>query len=425
MSLAATNFIPRIIPAMVQQHVDDAASLHSIRSTLVRAAHVRLRKLAGFDARVEAHLEGLEIAGAAAKPLCEAALEGASSGAIFVATVRSLESCDSTWLEHLLAMSESSARCRSGFSSAFGWIESARLRGVVADYLRSTRPFARLIGIAACGSQRVDPNLGSAHFLEDPDPRVRARVYRSAGELGKRELVSRLGGVIDAEDPGCQFWAAWSAVLLGDKHRSLEILEVFARDPGPNRARAFQLALQAVSVGKAHTLLQSLAQNPAELRWVIRGAGLSGDPAYVPWLIGLMTHDELACLAGEAFTAITGVDSEWLDLERRRPESFKSGPNDDPADPNVRLDEDEGLPWPDAVKVEVWWHANGQRFQPGMRYFMGQPLNRDHCLKVLKEGFQRQRITAALYLSLLNPGTPLFEWRAPARRQQRLLAEMA
>jgi len=31
---------------------------------------------------------------------------------------------------------------------------------------------------------------------------------------------------------------------------------------------------------------------------------------------------------------------------------------------------------------------------------------------VLKEGFQRQRIAAALYLSLLNPGTPLFEWRA-------------
>jgi hypothetical protein len=55
---------------------------------------------------------------------------------------------------------------------------------------------------------------------------------------------------------------------------------------------------------------------------------------------------------------------------------------------------------------------------------MGQPLNRDHCLKVLKEGFQRQRIAAAVYLSLLNPGTPLFEWRAPARRQQRLLAEM-
>ena len=40
-------------------------------------------------------------------------------------------------------------------------------------------------------------------------------------------------------------------------------------------------------------------------------------------------------------------------------------------------------------------------------------------------GARRGAIAAALYLSLLNPGTPLFEWRAPARRQQRLLAEMA
>jgi hypothetical protein len=55
---------------------------------------------------------------------------------------------------------------------------------------------------------------------------------------------------------------------------------------------------------------------------------------------------------------------------------------------------------------------------------MGEPLNRENCLRVLKEGFQRQRIAAALYLSLLNPGTPLFEWRAPAWRQQRLLATM-
>jgi len=53
---------------------------------------------------------------------------------------------------------------------------------------------------------------------------------------------------------------------------------------------------------------------------------------------------------------------------------------------------------------------------------MGEPLNAENCQRVLRTGYQRQRIAAALYLSLLNPGTPLFEWRAPARRQQRLLA---
>ncbi len=104
--------------------------------------------------------------------------------------------------------------------------------------------------------------------------------------------------------------------------------------------------------------------------------------------------------------------SAWLDLERLPPPRLELGPDDDPNAPNVDMDEDDGLPWPDPVKVHAWWNANSHRFQPGMRYFMGQPLNRDHCLRVLKEGFQRQRIAAALHLSLLDPGTPLFEWRA-------------
>jgi uncharacterized protein (TIGR02270 family) len=179
-----------------------------------------------------------------------------------------------------------------------------------------------------------------------------------------------------------------------------------------------------MSVDGSHRLLQSLAQDPANIRRLIRGAGLSGDPAYVPWLIGFMAEDQRARLAGESFSLITGLDLAWLDLERKPPENFESGPNDDPNDPNVEMDEDDGLPWPDQKLIQAWWNANSHRFQPGVRYFMGEPLNRENCLRVLKQGFQRQRSAAALYLSLLNPGTVLFNTSAPAWRQQRLLATM-
>ena len=58
------------------------------------------------------------------------------------------------------------------------------------------------------------------------------------------------------------------------------------------------------------------------------------------------------------------------------------------------------------------------------RYLMGEPPFTAHCLDVLKNGFQRQRMAAAIYLCLLKPGTPLFNTAAPAWRQQRLLATM-
>ena len=132
-----------------------------------------------------------------------------------------------------------------------------------------------------------------------------------------------------------------------------------------------------------------------------------------------------ARLAGEAFSLITGVDLGAAAISNgSRLRTSSPGPNDDPDDPNVDMDPDEGLPWPDSRKIEKWWAANSGRFQPGTRYFMGAPVTREHCIDVLKNGYQRQRILAAHYLCLLEPGTPLFNTSAPAWRQQRLLAKM-
>ena len=111
----------------------------------------------------------------------------------------------------------------------------------------------------------------------------------------------------------------------------------------------------------------------------------------------------------------------YLDLDRKPPQNFESGPNDHPDDPDVSMDEDESLPWPDLVKISAWWTTNKSRFRDGTRYFAGEPSSRAHCIHVLKEGYQRERIAAAQYLCLLNPGTQLFNTAAPARRQKALL----
>ena len=61
----------------------------------------------------------------------------------------------------------------------------------------------------------------------------------------------------------------------------------------------------------------------------------------------------------------------------------------------------------------------------GARYFMGAPVTREHCLDVVKNGYQRQRVLAAHYLCLLEPGTPLFNTSAPGLAgSQRLLAKI-
>lgn len=412
------------IPAVLRQHVDDAADLHAIRTRLCTAPHVKLEHLRRFDDRLAAHLDALAIAGPPARRLCETALEAAAPSAVFTATVQALGSRDVEWLERLLALAEVLPPVRDGLVAAFGWAEPEQLRGTVATLLRSENPLRRYLGVAACGMHRVDPGLGTSRLLNDPDARVRARAWRTAGELGRHELAPAAAAALSAEkDPGCRYWLAWAAVLLGNRGPALQAAAQIGTVPGEHQEEAFGLALQALPLDAAHELLRPLARGAAQIRRVvIRGAGVVGDPTYLPWLLGHMTDDALARLAGESFSAITGIDLAALDLERKPPEDLQSGPSDDPEDARVHPDADDGLPWPDAAKVRSWWDANAHRFQRGTRHFMGEPLNRENCLRVLAQGCQRQRIAAAISLALLSPGEPLFEWRAPARRQQSALA---
>jgi uncharacterized protein (TIGR02270 family) len=395
-----------------------------MRVVLVDAPHVRAPDLMRHDERMVAHLDGLSVAGDEGWRFCEMALETPSTGAVFTAAALALESRPAERLGRLLTLTKQGAAERTGLISAFGWVEPDRLHGVVVPLLASADSDHRLIGIAACAVHLVDPGLIASNRLLDSSPLVRARALRTAGEIGYQDAAQVCAASFEDEAGGVRFWSTWSSVMLGNRSTALDALARLATEEGEDRPRAFRLALQAMVPGAAHALLQEFARDRAQLRWLIEGSGIVGDPAYAPWLISHMKEPTTARVAGEAFSLITGVDLDTQQLYRERPANVQSGATDDAQDENVAIDADEGLMWPDVTKIEKWWAANSSRFTKGQRYFMGAPVTREHCIDVLKNGYQRQRILAAHYLCLLEPGTPLFNTSAPARRQQRLLAQM-
>jgi uncharacterized protein (TIGR02270 family) len=415
----------RIVGVVVSQHIEDLAILWNTRAVLLAGGTVALRHLARLDNRLAAHHDGGVIAGAEGLDMAAARLSEPTPASTFAVVTIAVELRETAQWDRCLAVAEAIPDSPVGLVSALGWVERDRLSGIGKQLLESPSPFRRRLGLAACRVHRVDPGPALLAGLKDEDSAVRAEALRTAGELGRHQLVSALGALIDA-DPHCQFWASWSAVLLGDRARAVETLWKAGMSPeNPHRARAFRLAIQAMNPASAHAALQRLGGDPAQLRWLTQGSGINGDPTYVPWLIKHMSDDKTARLAGEAFSLITGTDLALLDLERKPPENVEAGPNDNPDDDNVEMDPDEGLPWPDANRITAWWEKNGSRFQSGARYFMGAPVTREHCIQILKDGYQRQRILAAHYLCLLQPGTPLFNTSAPAWRQQKLLAQMA
>lgn len=412
------------VPIVVSQHVADAAVLHTVRAHLVSAPHARLRHVGRLDERMAAHLDGVAVAGEFGAQLALAALESPGVGELFVATVGAIGSGQSISLDKLFSLMETLPEANAGLISAFGWVSAHTLRGTVSELLGHAEPLRKCVGIAACSMHRVDPGATLDAAIVSSDARLRARALRCAGETGRRDLLPVCLQQVNDEDQACAFWAAWSAALLGDRGAAVISMSKLCPSPNPNRERALQLVLKILSGEDTHVLLKTLAQNPANLRALIQGTGIAGDPFYVPWLIKQMADEKMTRLAGESFSFITGLDLAYLGLDKNSPENTESGPNDDPNDDNVAMDEDDNLPSPDPVKIQVWWDSNKSRFTEGVRYFMGAPVTREHCVHALKEGYQRQRIAAAQYLCLLQPGTQLFPTSAPAWRQQRWLAKM-
>ncbi len=415
-----------IIESIVSQHAEEAAFLWLLRDAAVSAPHYSLTDLAELDSRVEAHIDGLRIAGDEGWSCCAEGLQQEESGEVFAATVIALEGEDPRRIEQVCAAVEAAPETARGFVSAVGWTAPDKLRGKVAGLLEAGSPLWRRIGIAACAAHRVDCGERLSRAFEDADPKLRARALRAAGELARRDLLPALRRQMRAEVPACGFWAAWSAVLLGDRGEGLSALQSIAGSATPLGSRAIQVVLRSLPPAAAGEWLKASAPYPEHRRDLVTGCGVSGDPVYIPWLITRMEEaPDLARVAGEALSLITGVDIAYEDLEGDPPDDFEAGPTERPEDEDVSPDPDEDLPWPNPEPIKAWWDANSGGFRIGTRYLMGEPVSEPQCRRVLETGSQRQRQAAALELALLRPDAPLFETRAPGFRQQEWLMQKA
>jgi uncharacterized protein (TIGR02270 family) len=274
----------------------------------------------------------------------------------------------------------------------------------------------RRIGIAASAIHRRDPGPPLADAIGSTDPILRSRALRAAGELGLDRHFPDLYAHLADPDDRCRFSAAWSATLLADDAKAHSTLRAIAESKLPDSETALQLSIRRMDAPAASAWRGKLSPRPA-----IVAAGAFGDPASIPWLLEQMNVPELARVAGEAFTMITGVDISYQDLDQNKPEGFEAGPTENPADENVEMDSDENLPWPDPKLIGKWWTQHQGEFTNGTRHLIGKPVSVDWCRQVLRKGHQRQRAAAALELAIREPGKPLFNVAAPGFRQQQML----
>jgi uncharacterized protein (TIGR02270 family) len=407
---------------VVARHADDAPFLWVLRDRAVAAPHYSLSDLAKLDERVEAHLDGLRVAGEHGWRLAEKALNWKEPGEVFTAAVLALESRDRTRIDPVIGVAAPDESLARGLISAAGWTDFALVRPVLRSWLTSETAALRRTAVAAFAVHRQDPGPALVHRLYDDDPCVRARTLKAVAELGRVNLLPMALHLRSDSDPLCRFRAAGAAVRLGDRSReTIASLQEIAVGSGPCQEHAVALAVRCLGSAEAVDWLRQLWRNPEHLRLAVTGAAALGDPALAGVIIEWIGIEQVARAAGEAFSAMTGADLKFLDLDCDPPPHRDEGDAERDTAEHAVLDVDRDLPFPDQEKIAAWWRNSAGRFVPGRRYLCGAPIEPGSLQGVLLHGKQRQRAAAALELGLLHPAEPLFEVRARGKLQERSL----
>jgi uncharacterized protein (TIGR02270 family) len=400
----------KIIPLILTQHAEDASHLWNVRSTAVGSADYTFRDLADLDHRLEANLDGLQIAGEDGWNVLKNEVGWRTPGDLFCATVLALggvEPQPKYWAEVLASLREE-PEFACGVVSGLGWLEFAKIDAPVDVLLADSSFLHQRIGVAAMVFHRRDPGQRLRVALLNSDLELRAAALKAAGELGRTDLLPLIAENLAASDPNVKFWAAWAHALLSTDGKPLATLRAVAESSHLRREQALQMALARMGPLVAKQWISELMTKPSTHRLACLAIGMFGDGEFLPWAITQMKSPLLARVAGDALTRITGIDLALHDLEGSPPEGIETGPNDDPKDDNIAMDNDADLRWPDARKVEAWWAKQQNDFPRGTAYLAGQMITPDVLEQVLSTGGQRYREAAALVLALRQPGKPLF-----------------
>ncbi len=403
---------------VLEEHAEEAAFLWQQRNDAVSSPDYDLTDLLELDDRIDAHLEGLRVAGDAGRDICREVFTWGEKGEIFAAAVLAFESGDEKHQALVWKAIEDSPELAGGVVSALGWLDQPKALAIITRFAASKNPLERCAGIGGAAVHRFDPGPALEKGIEDQANKVKARALRAAGELGRLNLLPHLRKNLSIDNEECRFAAAWSATLLGDM-TAVTVLESFA-DSERHCNQVADLVFRRLPMDSAQKLQTRLATESCSMRSAIVGAGAIGDPMAVPWLIEKMNDEILAPAAGDAFAMLTGanIGEDGLELvppQERTPEANEESETQEEEEP-VQLAEDN-LNVPDPKLVEQWWSKNRHRFVGGTRYLSGLPLSMENLKNVLRSGSQRRRAAAALELALSHPGQVLFETRARADLQ--------
>ncbi len=411
-----------VLEDVLEEHLDEAAFRWLQWERALEAPDFSLLDTANQEEQLAAHLQGLVLGGAeAADALLWPALDSGEATRITAAAYVLLAQGQ---VEALLNFMQGDApEARAAVRRAVELSAAPNLGEHLLPLLKRDDASLQAHFLAALAFRHEAPAELLAEYLLHDEPQARMTALRASPPLPEATVRRLLPRLLESEHPGIRAAAMEAGLTSGAR-------------------MAWEACRQAVRACNAHSpqamVLLALFGTDADMALLVDTLGIREMRPHALWALGFsgrleameaclaLLDDPLAArLAGEAFSAMTGLQVEGLYAlpPGERPEGAPLPPEQQEAlDADLVPKPEDDLPWPCIGAVRYWWKEARPRFHAERRYLNGQPLEGPVLLESLTHGPMRRRHVLALELAIRSRGRHRIPTRAFTQHQGAKLA---
>jgi uncharacterized protein (TIGR02270 family) len=342
----------RIIPDILEEHLDELDALWERREVLLFDYEWTVHDLAETEARADANLDGLLVAGEASAAQARAALEGDEVGLATAGAMMLLAFSPESRSEVVARLADAGEAVREGIRIALRHGRSEAILAELESLVEGDDPGVRIVAVDALAFHGRAPGGAARSLLQADDAVVRRLAIAAAGRTDDPWDQGDLAAALDSGDE-----ALAGAALETSARRGLPGLAALCRERVQAGDVGSSLEFLAMVGGEGDgSVLHSLLANDEARPTALRALGIFGRVSAVPGLLSAISDPDpvVARAAGAAFARITGADI--LGTERPRPpEDLSEG----------EVDDWDDSPLPDPAKAAAFWEAEGGRFESG------------------------------------------------------------
>jgi hypothetical protein len=376
----------RFRESLLDEHLEDAAFLYGQRTRHLQS-DLPWTAIEGLEARLEAHLDALALAGPAALARALARAGAGVAGDAFVAISVACRHRDRAALTQVLqALDATDAALAPAVRDALYVELPADWQALVREALE--QPASPWLASMAdlCGRRRFDllPSLAAALARREATPSVAAAL----GRLRATTAHGELRACLHEGDAAARSGALLALCRLGDVGALANAVPRIAQESWPREAAGL-----AGGASCARALIAAAEGGRADAP-TLRALGLLGDPAALSILYRLLAQPQWADAAARALYWITGapmmkerfvpdpVDEAALTAEEvTRWRADGEAPRRSDGEPYGTRDRALTT---DAEEWRAWLEVHAPQFRKGQPYRMGQPYRLESVAALLE-----------------------------------------